>query len=711
MISTLYFPQKPNLPRSRPAASCVPFPSSFSSLLLSLMTAFEKWLDPPERMDLIEDHVRPTNAEAKSILTKSYETWSSCSKDISRYRQLQPESAMLRRMLGKVPEFLPHGVAKGSYPNNLKISIRGSGRDSCLVIGGKSTWRTTEGDCDLEDKVLTQDLLFGIQTSKTCSFATGLSLTDWPGIRGGREGPVEGNHLGIVALAWAYILSARWIELQKTEPGQPNQKNPRSYYLDPQAERQYGSQGSPGYTKVCLGDVDEEAWRWWAAILATGEGWRVEIDGNRRAYRSPWSIFIETGTPQQFKLRGKFRRQRLKAERLSPPSSQKALGFLANYCKLHHLKGQCSIALAATLFIPCHKKITFPLPVMRMDYPTASVPSYTNHEDVVFEEAKLLPYYMTMSAHVKFMGGLLMSSLYEPEVPCNLVDAWLQPFFEIIDPLVESGDFVKIAMIMGNRQPKLSALWLGVVISGSLEHILRAARAGLFPVIPEATAWTDIPQSFMFLKPQPGTIRTENFLEIISRSRECQLLHLADPHNRSIPSMPWKPFGNTSICDTDLMVRKHADCLGHYLQYQSWSWELNDDTNTAEDLGLQSLHKDHDRKASRNGSEDPKAQPYSAEDDTDPAEICSSWGEYALELKPARFSEDATRHIFRWMRAAAGWPSAERGIFTHPWISRQRGHIEVYHDPEVIEPTPEERKEIEERNKMVEDWLDGIAES
>lgn len=128
-----------------------------------------------------------------------------------------------------------------------------------------------------------------------------------------------------------------------------------------------------------------------------------------------------------------------------------------------------------------------------------------------------------------------MSSLYEPEVPCNLVDAWLKPIFEIIDPLVDLGDFVKIAMIMGNRQPKLAALWLGVVISGSLEHIMRAARAGHFPVIPEATAWTDIPQSFIFVKTQPVTSRTENFLEIISRSRECQLLYLADPHRKVDP--------------------------------------------------------------------------------------------------------------------------------------------------------------------------------
>lgn len=151
---------------------------------------------------------------------------------------------------------------------------------------------------------------------------------------------------------------------------------------------------------------------------------------------------------------------------------------------------------------------------------------------------------------------------------------------------------------------ELAALWLGVVISGSLEQIIRAARAGHFPVVPEAAAWTDIPQSFIFVKPQPVTSRTENFLGIISRSRECQLLHLADPHRRLIPSMPWKPFGNTSIGDTDLIVRKLAKCLGHCLKYQSWSWELNDDTHTVEDLGLQTLLQDQEQQASRDDSED-----------------------------------------------------------------------------------------------------------
>lgn len=70
----------------------------------------------------------------------------------------------------------------------------------------------------------------------------------------------------------------------------------------------------------------------------------------------------------------------------------------------------------------------------------------------------------------------------------------------------------------------------------------------------------------------------------------------------------------------------------------------------------------------------------------------------------ARIKEH-NRCIFRWMRNAPGWPSAERGIYTHPWISRQLEHNEVYHDQEAIEPTPADR------NKLVEDWLDSFVRS
>jgi hypothetical protein len=42
-----------------------------------------------------------------------------------------------------------------------------------------------------------------------CAFAE-----HWPGVQEGDGQATEGNHLAILLLAWAYILSARWVELQ-----------------------------------------------------------------------------------------------------------------------------------------------------------------------------------------------------------------------------------------------------------------------------------------------------------------------------------------------------------------------------------------------------------------------------------------------------------------------------------------------------------------
>jgi hypothetical protein len=44
--------------------------------------------------------------------------------------------------------------------------------------------------------------------------------------------------------------------------------------------------------KVDLGNVDDDAARWWTVILATGEGWRAEVGRNGNDYQLLWSICI-----------------------------------------------------------------------------------------------------------------------------------------------------------------------------------------------------------------------------------------------------------------------------------------------------------------------------------------------------------------------------------------------------------------------------------
>jgi hypothetical protein len=133
-----------------------------------------------------------------------------------------------------------------------------------------------------------------------------------------------------------------------------------------------GDKQLPDDLEVDLGDVEDDAARWWAAILATGEGWRATVTRNERVYRSPWSIRIAAA--QCFKLR-RTASGRMPGNGMPtpppldvPPSSEVALGFLFDFCVLHNICGQCSAALAAALLFPSLRDMTVALP-----YPKAQL--------------------------------------------------------------------------------------------------------------------------------------------------------------------------------------------------------------------------------------------------------------------------------------------------------------------------------------------------
>jgi len=71
------------------------------------------------------------------------------------------------------------------------------------------------------------------------------------------------------------------------------QQEGRIFYLAAEANWMYErAEKSLNELHIDLGNVDDNAARWWAAILALGEGWRAEITRNAAVYRSLWSISI-----------------------------------------------------------------------------------------------------------------------------------------------------------------------------------------------------------------------------------------------------------------------------------------------------------------------------------------------------------------------------------------------------------------------------------
>ena len=94
-------------------------------------------------------------------------------------------------------------------------------------------------------------------------------LSDWPGVQG-LTGYDKGNYISVLYLAWAYILSARWIELL-------------GRFADHECHMVYNSEGMEGQfpqldkqsmVEIDIGDdVCEEEVLWWRAILCSGDGW------------------------------------------------------------------------------------------------------------------------------------------------------------------------------------------------------------------------------------------------------------------------------------------------------------------------------------------------------------------------------------------------------------------------------------------------------
>jgi hypothetical protein len=95
-------------------------------------------------------------------------------------------------------------------------------------------------------------------------------------------------YVPILILAWAYILAARWTELLEEDC--------ILIYTDSEAKHEVDLSEHPSdnwdVLNVDIGDASTEEARWWAAVLAPGQGWQSVLDGGHNL--SPWSIFLDS---------------------------------------------------------------------------------------------------------------------------------------------------------------------------------------------------------------------------------------------------------------------------------------------------------------------------------------------------------------------------------------------------------------------------------
>lgn len=98
---------------------------------------------------------------------------------------------------------------------------------------------------------------------------------------------------------------------------------------------------------VNIGDVNDDAARWWSAVLAPEEGWEADITSGQNKFKSPWSISLQANKTIVLS-----RRNSQPPSLNAPVSFEAALRFLSDYCTLHNIVDQSNAALSTALFIP-----------------------------------------------------------------------------------------------------------------------------------------------------------------------------------------------------------------------------------------------------------------------------------------------------------------------------------------------------------------------
>jgi hypothetical protein len=570
----------------------------------------------------MEDSLRPTDYAYKAFYEQGYRTW------YKVWEGAAGDCSLPSTCLEAEELFLQHPV----FPVGLDPD------DSGLVTA-KSTWISDEGHCNIPAFEQTYQIpaTIGKPTSTVLADNPDLTLFEWFG--------KDDGHLVVLFYAWAYALSARWAEIiPRASPIEYTTS--QAPWVTNEVSGEAAENGKP--MVVELGKLTGEAARWWAAILAPGEGWRAAIPHQRYRLLSPWTVTKESNNP--IFLTGSLTHTSLSSP--TPASFEAALQYIEAYSAFHGTDTQSRAALAAALLLPVAKldnrKILLHAPQglcgKTTEKPVPKALPFKEHYRRQFDRL------LTLSANARGMKAVLGSVFYEPGIPANACGAWLQGTMAVLQSK-GVGNLHVLARMFFDRSPHISYLWLGGIITGAHRDFLRATSGllGLNRIDLHEAAWTGTLLSFIQKPVSPLPYDTKS----ISRADECRLMFLTqEPPRDHPPIYPYPPLGDTDIKDTDLGVQLHAHCEGkHELQFSSITWNCVGGRKDIQITGPISG-------ASRTQVID------NLQHDTD----VSVEVDYGCLDRERDLSEGVTSNLFTWMRDIDGFTVAERDIYRHEWI-------------------------------------------
>ncbi|KAF5019750.1 hypothetical protein F66182_8235 [Fusarium sp. NRRL 66182] len=601
----------------------------------------------------LEDALKPKDDTFKAFYEHGYRTWHKLWAGAAQNCTLPPTCLEWEHCFPQHPCF-PVGLDP----------------DSSGVVTAKSSWSSSEGDCDIPafEQTFQVPVTTGKPTSTILTEDLDLSLFEWFGKRDG--------HLVVLMFAWAYALSARWAELIPRASPMEYTTSQASWATQTAFDE---SNGNGGSMIVELGKPTEEAARWWAAVLAPGEGWKVSIPHERCRLLSPWSVTKDFNNIS-IVLAGPL--GYMSSDPTSAASFDTALRYINEYSQLHNASTQSRAALAAALLLPLAKLDNREILLYAPRGLCVQPESIKMPGCSLLEQHSLcqLDRLLTLSTNMRGVKAVLGSIFYEPGIPANACGAWLQGTMAVLQSK-GTKSLHHLARMFFDRSPHISFLWLGAIITGAHKDFLRATYGllGLNRVDLHAGAWTGTLLSFI----QEPVSPVHHDAASISRADECRLMFLTREPPRDFPPMyPYPPLGVTDIRDTDLGVQLHAHCPAkHSLRFLSIAWNCVEGKKDIQTTGpISAVSKDY----MIDKSEDEDGGP----------EVDYLWLNRERDL-----SEGVTSHLFIWMRDMDGFTVAERDIYNHEWV-------ELFDsDDESIHPEGDGRSTTGPIDAQVGSWM------
>ncbi|KAJ3454221.1 hypothetical protein MRS44_018115 [Fusarium solani] len=574
------------------------------------------------------DALRPDNDTYKSVYEKAYSTWWVLWKQASTDPELPSACLDLEHIFPQHPYF----------PVGLDLDPSG-------LLTATSTWIPTSGCCGMPafEQRFQVTPSIGKPTTILTTTDSNIPLQKWFG--------KEDSHLTVLVLAWAYVLSARWTSMISSAAPLEYTTSQAKWAGTHRISKAEGS------VIVQLGSVSDEAARWWAAILAPGQGWKASIPHKRYRLLSPWAVFLDATYPILLSSA---------SEPASPalgtcPSFEAAAQYIAEYSALHAASEQNRAAFATALLLPLanfdRRKVRLPLPRMPLDRALGT----TSHGPIWGQDLRQFDKLLTLGCNTQGIKSILSSIFYEPDVPCNVCGAWLQGTFALLHSKHTQGVDV-LARMFFLRSPHLSFLWLGAIITGAHKNFLRNPRGLLVTdeIDLHEAAWTGTVVSFI----QEPVTRLPHDANSIARADEWRLAYLSQglSEYKFPPLYPYPPPGRTAVEDLDIDVRLHATCPGnHRIRCSKISWNCTG--------GRREVQEVVDERVIF-----PEITPLRLLNYL-PIEI-----NYDHLDREKDLSEVVTRTVFNWMRGADGFPVAERDIYNHEWLDNFNSDDESIHE-------------------------------